>query len=290
MKISKVTSTDPQSNERHVFTFGTATTGKGIDTTKGGRLNSYIEFCFREEQTDCSKDIEVEFSIGEEEFSLAKLHNDDGTVRSVLKKMVDGHWQVVARTRAFTYLEEAFNCKISDLLNTDYVNNIAVEGFHGDLKQFDAIRILCEVKDSIATSSAHAREAKANALNKVREYASIPLASTKPEELNAVNGEIDAVSQEITVATEELGELKAKRNVEDLRSGIARELEDTQQKYNKLLDREEEIEELRSRVKLRDDVGLLIPKVKNLRSLAEQRAEYEKKRYEITSELEWQEN
>ncbi|MCH5159664.1 MAG: hypothetical protein J1F66_02305 [Clostridiales bacterium] len=290
MKISKVTATDPQTNERHVFTFGTAEKGLGVVTTKGGRLNSYIEFCFREELTDCPRDIEVEFSVDGEDFSLARLHNFDGSVRSVLKKMVDGHWQVVARTRAFAYLEEVFNGKITDMLNIDYVNNRAVEGFHGDLRKFDAIRILSEVKDSIAVSSAQAREAKAQALNRVREYSAVPATVAKPEELDAVNGEIDAVAQEITVATAQLGELKAKRNVEDLRSGIAGELEDTQKKYTKLLERQDEIEELRARVVVRDDVELLIPKVKNLRAVAEQRAEYEKKRYAITSELEWQEN
>ena len=290
MKISKVTSTDPKTNERHVFTFGTSSKGLNVVTTKGGRLNSYVEFCFREELTDCPKDVEVEFSVGGEEFSLARLHNLDGSVRSVLKKMVDGHWQVVARTRAFTYLEEVLHGKLTDMLNIDYVNNRAVEDFHGDLKKFEQIRILTEVQESIAVSSAHAREAKANALNKVREYSATPAVVAKPEELDAVNNELDAVSQEITVATAQLGELKAKRNVEDLRSGIANELEDTQKKFTKLLERQEEIEELRARIKLRDDVEMLVPKVKNLRAVAEQRAEHEKKRYSITSELEWQEN
>ena len=290
MKINKVVTVDPQTNERYVFTFGTASEGKSVVTTRGGRLNSYIEFCFREDLTDCSKDVEVEFSIDGEEFTLSKLHNFDGTVRSVLKKMVDGHWQVVARTRAFTYLEENYKIKIAELLDYDYINNIAVEDFHGDLKIFPEIRILCEVQESIAKSSAQAREAKSAAMQKVREYSASPVAEAKPEELDAINGEIDGIAQEITVATAELGELKAKRSVEELRAGIAVDLEDAQKKYTKLIERQDEIEELRSRLKLRDDVELLIPKVRNLRALAEQRAEYEKKRYAITSELEWQEN
>ena len=289
MKISKVVATDPQSNERYVFTFGTAATGKGVVTTKGGRLNSYLEFCFREE-LECTKDVEVEFSIDGEEFSLSRLHNVDGSARSVLKKMVDGHWQVVARTRAIGYIEELIAGKVSDILNVDYINNRAVENFHGDLRTFDEIRILHEVQDSIVKSSAAAKKAKENALNKVREYSALPTATAKPEELDALNAELDAVSQEITVATAQLGELKAKRNVDGLRSGIADELEIAQQKYKRLMSRKDEIEELRNRVRVRDDVELLVPKVKNLRAVVEQRAEYEKKRYAITSELEWQEN
>ena len=290
MKISKVVATDPQTNEKHVFTFGTAAEGKDVVTTKGGRLNSYIDYCFREEATDCPKDVEVEFSIDGEQFSLGRLHNLDGSVRSVLKKMVDGRWQVVARTRAIDYIEELISGKLSDMLNVDYVNNRSVVDFHGDLKRFDEIRILSEVQESIAKSNAQAREAKANALQKVREYSAVSTVDAKPEELDAVNAELDTVSQEITVLTAQLGELKAKRNVDSLRSGIATELEAAQQKYTKLLERQDEIEQLRARVRLRDDVELLVPKVKNLRAIAEQRAEYEKKRYAITSELEWQEN
>ena len=290
MKISKVVVTDPQTNERHVFTFGTAASGKGVVTTKGGRLNGYVEFCFREETTDCPKDVEVEFEANGEEFCLGRLHNLDGSIRSVLKKMVDGHWQVVARTRAIAYLEEVTGRRALDMLNIDYVNNRAVADFHGDLKQFPEIRILAEVQESIAKSSAEAKRAKADALKKVREYSATSTAEAKPEELDAINAELDKVAGEITVATAKLGELKAKRNVDDLRSGIAKELEAAQQKYTKLLERQEEIEELRARVRLRDDVELLVPKVKNLRAIAEQRAEYEKKRYAITSELEWQEN
>ena len=290
MKITKVVATDPQSNEKHVFTFGTALTGKGVVTTKGGRLNNYLEFCFHEEAIDCSRDVEVEFSIDGEEFSLSRLHNIDGSVRSVLKKMVDGRWQVVARTRAISYIEELINGKMSDILNVDYVNNRAVVDFHGDLKRFDEIRILTEVQDSILKSTAAARQAKATALQKVREYSATSAQEAKPEELDAINGELSAATQEITVATAELGELKSKRDVDSLRSGIAKDLEVAQQKYNKLLARQDEIEELRARVRLRDDVEMLVPKVKNLRAVTEQRAEYEKKRYAITSELEWQEN
>ena len=289
MKISKVVATDPQTNEKHVFTFGTAAEGKGIVTTKGGRLNSYLEYCFRED-LECTKDVEVEFSVDGEEFSLGRLHNPDGSVRSVLKKMVDGHWQVVARTKALAYIEEKIAGKMSDILNVDYINNRAVADFHGDLKNFAEIRILSEVQDSILKSNAQARQAKASALQKVREYSQAGAVQASPKELDELNGEIDTVAQEITLATAQLGELKAKRNVDNLRSDIAKELETAQQKYHKLIDRQDEIEQMRTRVRIRDDVDLLVPKIKNLRAVTEQRDEYEKQRYAITGELEWQEN
>lgn len=289
MRISKVIALDNRTNEKRVFTFGTADEGKKLVTNNGGKLNNYLEFCFKED-VDCVMDVEVEFFVNHEQFSLSRLHNDDETTRSVLKKLEDGQWKVVARSRASEYLESLINESLEDMLKIDYVNNIAVDNFHGDLMLFDEIKMLADVQESVLRSSEEARALRERALRKVKEYADNGNSrAVSPEVLDAINGELNQVFRDITIATTELSDLKARQTANGLRDDIARDLEATQKKYSTLTSRQEEIEEARRKVKLHDDIEILIPKVKTMRAVEEQRAEYEKKRYAITTELEWQE-
>ncbi len=288
MRLTRVVVTDLETEKKQVFTFGTASQGKRLVTTNGGKLNSYLEFCFRED-VECVKDVEVEFFINEDEYSLGRLHNEDGTVRSVLKHMEDGSWQVVARSHAIEYVENLINEQLVDMLKIDYVNNKSVETFGGDLKVFDEIRLLADVQESVVKSSAEARALKERAIRKVKEYAGAATLAN-PAQLDAINGELNQVFHDITVATAELGELKARQTADSLREDISRDLEVTQKKYTVLTSRQEEIETARAKIKLHDEIETLIPKVKTMRSVEEQRADYEKKRYAITTELEWQEN
>ena len=99
MRISKVIALDNRTNDKRIFTFGTADEGKRLATTNGGKLNNYIEFCFKED-VDCVMDVEIEFFAGQDKYSLSRLHNEDETTRSVLKKYEDDQWKVVARTHA----------------------------------------------------------------------------------------------------------------------------------------------------------------------------------------------
>ncbi len=289
MRISKVIALDNRTNEKRVFTFGTADEGKKLVTNNGGKLNNYLEFCFKED-VYCVMDVEVEFFVNHEQFSLSRLHNDDETTRSVLKKLEDGQWKVVARSRANEYLESLINESLEDMLKIDYVNNIAVDNFHGDLMLFDEIKMLADVQESVLRSSEEARALRERALRKVKEYADNGNSrAVSPEVLDAINGELNQVFRDITIATTELSDLKARQTANGLRDDIARDLEATQKKYSTLTSRQEEIEEARRKVKLHDDIEILIPKVKTMRAVEEQRAEYEKKRYAITTELEWQE-
>ncbi len=283
MKICRVIATDMQ-GEKQIFTFGTANEGKSIVTTRGGKLNSYLEFCFKEESKN-QKDVEVEFFADDEEYSLSKLHNEDGTTRTVLKKKVDGHWQVVARTHAIEYIENILNEQLVDMLKIDYVNNESVERFGGNLFLFDEIKMLAEVQQSVEESSREARELQQNALQKVRNYKSAPVAVTA-EEIDKINGEIAELSQQIAVASAELGELKAKQVVCAFNDEISRELQQTQDKYNQLVSRQEEIDVMRDQLNMRDQALAFLPKVRTLNVISHQRAENEKKRYAITVEIE----
>ena len=283
MKICKVIATDPQGDKR-IFTFGTASEGKPIDTTRGGKLSSYLEFCFRE-QSENVRDVEVEFFAGQDEYSLSRLHNEDGTTRTVLKKKVDGRWQVVARTKAIAYVEQVLNEQLIDMLHTDYVNNIAVDNFHGNLFGFDQIKILLDVQQSAEQSTLQAKALQETALSKVRAY-SANSPTVTAEDIDKINDELAALSQQIALATAELGELKAKQVVCAFNQDIARELEIAQQKYNQLVTRQEEINLMRDQLQLRDQAVAFLPKIRTLNVLADQRKDNEQRRYQITLDIE----
>ena len=95
MRIVKVVATEPQTNEKQIFRFGAASDVQNVVTARGGRLANYLEYCF--EQAESTRDVEIEFFVNDDQYSLSRLHNDDGTTRTVLKKMTDGSYQVVAR-------------------------------------------------------------------------------------------------------------------------------------------------------------------------------------------------
>lgn len=287
MKIIKVVATDPQTKDKQVFTFGTATEGKSAVTTRGGKLHNYFQFCFTN-NSECARDVEIHFAIDQDEYLLVRAHNEDGTTRSTLKKVVDGRQQVVSRTHATEYLEQIIGAPLSNVLKLGYVNNRAIDAFHGDLRIFDEIRLLADVQSSIAKSTADAKALKDDALKRVKKYSENAPSAT-PEILDALNNELTDIAHKITVATAELGELKSKQNAGAIREDINRQLKDTQNKYDKLVAREHEIEQARAKVKLHDDVELLMPKIKTLRALSEQRDEHEKARYSINNELDWQE-
>lgn len=283
MKICRVIATDPQ-GDKQVFSFGTATDGKAIDTTRGGKLNSYLEFCFRE-QAENVKDVEVEFFADEDEFSLARLHNEDGTTRTVLKKRVDGRWQVVARTKAVQYIEQILNEQLVDMLRMDYVNNIAVDNFHGNLFGFDQIKMLVDVQQSVEEATTQAKTLQQNAMDKVRAYSGTPT-GVSAEQIDQINDELATVSQQIAVATAELGDLKSKQTAFALSQGIANDLDVAQQKYNQLIARQDEIQMMRDQLQLRDQAVTFLPKIRTLNALSEQRKENEKRRYQITLDIE----
>lgn len=290
MRISKVIATNSQTKEKQIFTFGTASDGKEVVTSKGGHLNSYLDFCFNESSVN-QKDVETLFSLDDDEFSLSRLHNDDGTTRSILKRKVDGRWQVVARNqKSIPYIEEIVREQLPDMLKMNYVNNNSISNFAGRLSAFDEIKMLSEVRDEILRSSADARAQNDKAIRRVREYAQNVGAPLSADDINAVTEELESVAHDISVATAQLGELKAKNTVSNIHVDIARRLEDAQQQYKQLVDRQDEIEDARGRIVLHDDIASLLPKVRSLQTVADQRTENEKKRYAITTELEWQEN
>lgn len=289
MKISKVVAIDSKTKAKQTFLFGTAMDGKDVVLTGGSKLNDYLEFVFNEDGV-CPCDVEAYFEINQEEYVLRRTNQGGSTTHGVLEKKTDGNWKVVAYTKAVEYIEGLIHEQLADMLKIDCVTSKAVADFHGDLKLFDQVRMLAEVQDSVIQSTNMARNLKENALRKVENFARDTQTGATVADLNTVNAELEEVTRNIAVATAQLGELKAKHTVGNICGDINKELEATQQKYNILTSRQAEFEEIRSKIKQRDDVAALIPRVKTMRSVAEQKAEYEKMRYSLTSDLEWQEN
>src|SRR5699024_4750489 len=126
--------------------------------------------------------------------------------------------------------------------------------------------------------------------SRVRKYASLPAESVTAEQLDKTDEQLSALSQEIAAVTAQLVEMKAGQSVGGMRREIATKLEEAQKSYQNLTAHKEEIEQARRIVALQDEIAVLVPKVKTLQTLAKQRDEQEKRRYALTTELEWQEN
>lgn len=287
MRLTRVIAYDPQTKERQIFTFGAAEEGKGVVTRKGARLNSYLEFLFGTE-VDNIRDVEAEFVINGEEYSLSKAHGDDGTVKTLLKKKnEEGRWQVASRTKALETVQELVGARFNELISGGYIGNKAIDGFHGDLLLFDQIRLLAEVEKSVARSAEEASNIRQNAIQTLNEYApSLEDVSSMPDDVEKINEALGVVSRQIGDLSASLARTKAMYSISTVRDGILRDLEAAQDKYNKLIAREDEIDNLRADVKLRDDVETLIPKVRTLRSVVEQRATYEEQSAAAATEVE----
>lgn len=290
MRIVKLVAVDAQTDEKQTFTFGTSSSGKPLVAAKGGRLNSYLEFCFTDE-AESVKDVEVEFSVEGQLYSLSKTHTQEG-VKTLLKALQDGKWNVVARANATEYVERLIGESVGDMLKQDFVNNAAVEGFDGNLLAFEKIRLLAEVEQTISQSSQEAQRMWDSARSKVKQYASSqndePVVT--PEQIEEIEVELEEISSKLANATAELADLKEQYAASSFVQDVQRELQSAQEKYNLLIGKQNEIDKLRSALRLREDVDALLPKVNTLKEIIRQKDEYEKKRYAVTSEIEWQQN
>ena len=290
MRIVKLVAVDAQTDEKQTFTFGTSSSGKPLIAAKGGRLNSYLEFCFTDE-AESVKDVEVEFSVEGQLYSLSKTHTQEG-VKTLLKALQNGKWNVVARANATEYVERLIGESVGDMLKQDFVNNAAVEGFDGNLLAFEKIRLLAEVEQTISQSSQEAQRLWDSARSKVKQYASSqndePIVT--PEQIEEIEVELEEISSKLANATAELADLKEQYAASSFVQDVQRELQLAQEKYNLLIGKQNEIDKLRSALRLREDVDALLPKVNTLKEIIRQKDEYEKKRYAVTSEIEWQQN
>ncbi len=289
MKITKVSVYDLQTNEKQTFTFGTAADGKSVYTSKGSRLKKYLDFCFTEDSS-LKDDVETEFSLNSDSFCLCKLHGEDGTTRSVLKKMVDGSWQVVARSRSIGYLEGIIGENVDAMLKNDYISPVSVQNFHGNLLIFDQIKMLADVEQSVMQSGDDVRKKKDDAVKKLQQYATTLATPVDFIDQSQVEQQLTQINEQINATNVAIAEAKAQLSANGIKADILTELDESQRKYNKLVAGQDAVNVLRQKVQLQNDVQVLIPKVKMLRSIDSERKNYEQKRYDLTSQIEYQES
>lgn len=279
MKITKVTATD-RAGKRQVFCFGESAQGREVLTAKGGRLNSYLEFSMNE-NAENARDVEVFFLLDDGEYSLCRLHGEDGSVRTVLKKKTDGSFRVVARNKnALAYLE-------GKTRGYCYVNNIVVEGFGGELAKLEQIKLLYDVRRETELAAAEAQKSMDAAASKVRAYASeqtVTFADVQQanEKLRLAQAKAEEAKAQLAAMTAQQEAQGANREIEKLR--------EAQQAYDRLLDYGSRIEESRALMEKRRRVSALSTKIKALKKLEEQRAEADKNRAAVTDSLDWQQN
>lgn len=287
MRIVRLVAQDVQTKEKQIFTFNTSREGNLPVTAKGGRLLGYLEFCFTD-RVESVMDVEVDFSVCGEAYFLGKYHTEGG-VKTLLKKQVDGKWQVVARSKATEYVENLLGENLVEVLGRDYVGNRAVEDFGGDLTKLKKIGLLADVENGIVAAQAQADAIRQNALDKVKDYADNP-GEEPSKRLAAIQDQLDAVGEQLQSKNAELAQCHGSAVADSVCDEINKQLASAQEKYNALTEKQADIDVLRASVRLRKDVDALLPKIRQIEAVAKQRDEFQKQRYAATGELEWQEN
>lgn len=280
MKITKVTATD-RAGKRQVFCFGESAQGREVLTAKGGRLNSYLEFSMNE-NAENARDVEVFFLLDDGEYSLCRLHGEDGSVRTVLKKKTDGSFRVVARNK------NALACLEGKTRGYCYVNNIVVEGFGGELAKLEQIKLLYDVRRETELAAAEAQKSMDAAASKVRAYASEQTVTFA--DVQQANEKLRLAQAKAEEAKAQLAAMTAQQEAQGANREIEEKLREAQQAYDRLLDYGSRIEESRALMEKRRRVSALSTKIKALKKLEEQRAEADKNRAAVTDSLDWQQN
>ncbi len=287
MRIVKVLAVNSQSKQKETFLFDDAKAEKRLVACKN--LCAYLEFCFTQK---ISKPmfVEIVFVVADTEYAFSKLHGIDGAIRMTLKKKENGGFVTLARDKdAEMYMQNNLHLSLADMLRLICVTQNTVESFNGDLSQFSQLKLLSDIKKEILQSAAAVRSQAETAKEKVKKYAQNEFENVTLEQISQTEREAKEVARLLNDEMEKMSQLKASRTNGGLRTEISQKLQDAQHKYNQLLARQQEADDARKKVSERDSLAVLVPKIRTLQSVAVERSEYETKRYEITSELDWKE-
>lgn len=286
MRIVKVVATDAQTKQKQQFHFAKSCQGAKLSAKNGGKLQALLHFCFVG-NSENPNDVEVEFFVGNDLFVVGKYHGEEGRVRTVLKKQVDGRWQVVARNNnAIAQVQNLVGKPLEQLLAQNYICNKRANNFHGSLQQFEDVKALAEIGVGMQSQAEQTEHRKQLALQTAQQCQAQPTVSQA--DLDKTNTRLAEIAQQIQGIVAMLGVVEAHKTSNAMRLGIEQKLEETQQKYNLLMERQASISAIKQKLALQDNVLALLPKMRTLQTLKTQRDDYEKQRYELTSELEWQ--
>lgn len=289
MKLHRVEWLNAPKNEKQVYVFETADSAKKVLTAKGERINSLLEFCFGDDektQLSCS----VFFSIASKEYTLKKENGEKGS-KAVLRVKEDGSSKVVARGKNIKpHLDALLQEQIDDLLKLDYISATDVASFHGNLDFFEQYKILMEVWDKVRQSSLAARRKGETAFANMKAISKETVAEVSEDEIERLTAKINDTRHSIYLMQGKLAQMRSDNAIGAITNEILQELSVAQTNYQKLQSESEAWEAARTRLKNRDAIATIVPSIRTLEKLSTEKAQHERERHQIVSELEWVEN
>lgn len=284
MRINKVTAINSQTKQREIYVFGDAAVGKPVLQCEN--LCSYLEFCFQNKES-LPVYVEVEYSLNEEEFVFSKLQSRDGVTRVVLKRKENDLLKTVARD------EEAAK-RVQDDLQLSFsslpvcVSSKTLDAFGGDLSEIAQLKAYLDAEKQISDVLADARARKEDAARKLRECAPKAADNVTAEQLIRAQSEEDEATEQLDAAVKKLNVLRFADNQSGYLRDTEQKLKIAQNRYDRLIAFSGQAEEARKKTE-QDDRYSRCADSQRMLELAERRDEYDTRRCELVSELEWKE-
>lgn len=291
MRIHSVEAINLQTGEVQYFGFSRGKSTEKVITQRNGGVNRYLQFCFSEE-ISCDKDVVVTFSVGDDVYSVKRYHADDGTIKLTLKQRdEEGKFVVINMGgRAEEVLEDLLKDDKGNKAEGTYITLREVEDFDGNLLHFPEIELFTGIAESVGEETRQLRDQTKRADDNARMLMEQSKATVSMKDIEKINLELAKTEEKLAVVEAQLITAQSDKQSDEVIRSITNELNAAQQQYRLLLDNKAEMDSKRVQLKMHDDLGMLVPQVRNLQAIEQQKKEYEEKRFSLTSDLEWQEN
>lgn len=291
MRIHSVEAVNLQTGEKQYFAFGRGKDTQKVITARNGGVNRYLQFCFADGVT-CDKDVTVTFDAGNEVYSVRKYHSEDGTVKMTLKQRdEEGKFVTINRGgRAGEVLQDLCKDENGNSAEGIYITLRETEEFDGNLMCFPEIRIFTDVAASVDRETKQLRDESRRADDNARMLLAENKSKVTSKDIEALNVSLADTEERLAVVDARIATQKLKEQSSEIIQSLTDELNTAQEQYRLLLDKKDEMDGKRAQLKLRDELGALVPQLKNLQAIEQQKKEYEEKRFSLTADLEWQEN
>ena len=290
MKLNRIEWIDSQNNEKHVYTFDTTQSGKSPVVGQGSHTYQLLQFCF-DQTEDKIWEVTTDFSIGEDQYKFRKVVYPETGARFSLRKKEWDKFKAIARGKnACNLVESLLKGQIAEVIKGDFIDKQVIDNFHGELSCFGQFKTLLEVADSVRQSSNVVQEQSKQVLENIKALAQEKTPKVSVDEIENLSQQINQSRQAIFAMQNRLTTLKQESAVAPIANEILTELSQAQVKYQKLDAQSELIQHARERLQSRDAIVALVPSMRTLEKLAEQRAQYDRERHQLVSEIDWIEN
>src|SRR5699024_52350 len=106
-------------------------------------------------------------------------------------------------------------------------------------------------------------------------------ATVSMKDIEKINLELAKTEEKLAVVEAQLVTAQSAKQSDEVIKSITDELNTAQQQYKLLLDNKAEMDSKRVQLKMHDDLGMLVPQVRNLQAIEQQKKEYEEKRFSL---------